>query len=314
MSVLRALALSSSLVVVLPASAGAQLPGDVRPPGTGDGTINVQDVLTTLRMGVGLEEPRPEADSAPMYALGPYGLAMPDGDVGVEDTLCTLRASVGLHEPRGLANATRPLDELVRDVIDTMRAVLEVGELQSGLCENAGGRRMAGEEPCPDGGSMRSGSGMMDSEDTVAVDYEDCQVGDWTMAGHSERTRTDAEGFEHYRLDLHLRHDEHGEMTVIGEHRIRGDVELEPGRWGSHSRGHVDVETESGGDWEGFFDLMHAEGDSHPVGDCQWLGLGGPAVDAELDGGSMAQVTVIQHDGVTRHDFDLDDGRLGPAR
>jgi hypothetical protein len=87
------------------------VPGDIAPRGATDGVVNVSDVVTALRLSVGLDTPtadeRAKADVAPTRHEGGTTLADGNGSVDVGDVVMLLRTAVGLDAlawpERGLA-------------------------------------------------------------------------------------------------------------------------------------------------------------------------------------------------------------------
>lgn len=82
------------------ASSGAWVPGDLAPEASPDTTIDVADVVRSLRLAVGLEAPDERAaitgDVAPARIEGGFAEVQGDGALTVSDVVMTLRAAVQL--------------------------------------------------------------------------------------------------------------------------------------------------------------------------------------------------------------------------
>ena len=78
------------------------VPGDVAPRGAPNGVVDISDVVTALRVSVGLESATPEehakADVAPSLRQGMLTLAQGNGSIDVGDVVLMLRAAVGLEQ------------------------------------------------------------------------------------------------------------------------------------------------------------------------------------------------------------------------
>lgn len=78
------------------------VPGDVAPRGATNGMVDVADVVTALRVSVGLDAATPEeiakADVAPSLRQAALTLARGDGSIDVADVVLMLRAAVGLEQ------------------------------------------------------------------------------------------------------------------------------------------------------------------------------------------------------------------------
>jgi hypothetical protein len=78
------------------------VPGDVAPRGATNGIVDVADVVTALRVSVGLETATPDerakADVAPSLRQGALTLAQGNGSIDVADVVLMLRTAVGLEQ------------------------------------------------------------------------------------------------------------------------------------------------------------------------------------------------------------------------
>ncbi|MEM7244302.1 MAG: dockerin type I repeat-containing protein [Acidobacteriota bacterium] len=75
-------------------------PGDIAPDASGDGRVNIADVVTLLRFSVGLQVPSQEqllrADIAPNRTLDGLTIVDGDGSLDIADVVAALRAAVDL--------------------------------------------------------------------------------------------------------------------------------------------------------------------------------------------------------------------------
>ena len=214
------------LLVALPAAAlTAALPGDVAPPGSPDGVLDVADVLLTLSMAVGGSEVNLAADVAPSFEFGSSRRVAGDGFVDVADVLLLLRVAVGLETLAGGVDvgdeAALAFLEAARFAFDGFWAVMK----DALTLEEVPPLDTPTPSDCAEGGSIV----VLLSFSSQSIDALDCDTGEFVINGTASREGSLFDPVFDVGVELVLVHAD-GTLTMTGEIAKESDVEFEPGR------------------------------------------------------------------------------------
>ncbi len=291
------------LLVALPAAAlTAALPGDVAPPGSPDGVLDVADVLVTLSMAVGSSEANLAADVAPSSEFGSRRLVEGDGVVDVADVLLLLRAAVGLESLAGGvdvdAEAGLALLEAARFGFDGFWAVMK----DALTLEEVPPLDTPTPSDCPEGGSIV----VLLSFSSQSIDALDCDTGEFVINGSASREGSLFDPVFDTDVELVLVHAD-GTLTMTGEIAKESDVEFEPGRTGAIVTGLLAIESTYPDTTSLSFeiDLIEPGDGDWPIGRIWVTPACGPAIELLFDGSSTAIATAFEPSETRTYSIDL---------